>query len=75
MPLAAFAELMKIDVSPHCKKRDSAMYLPWGKCKMLLHEHGAQSVYFTPIRENGSYLLESRRTQNKDGPISCVLFC
>ena len=67
MPLESFSELMKIDVTPHCKKRDGALYLPWGKCKMLLHEHGAHTVYFTPIRENGSYLLESRRTQNKDG--------
>jgi hypothetical protein len=47
--LKSFAELRKIDVTPYVKKRDGADYLPWATVVDLLHEHGAERVFFTPI--------------------------
>jgi hypothetical protein len=43
-------------------------YLNWAKCVDLLHEHGAEKVYFTPQKTpEGSYLFTSREVQNKQG--------
>lgn len=56
--LKPYSELVKIDVSKHCETRDSkddrgktikVPYLNWAKCKSLLHEYGAESVYFEPL--------------------------
>lgn len=68
--LKTFNELVEIDVLPFCDKRKAkdddgkpieVPYLPWAKCKMLLHENGASEVYYTPLRnENGSFLFESK---------------
>lgn len=65
--LKSFAELRKIDVLPYCEKRDAkdengrkieVPYLNWAKCKDLLHENGAEVVYFEPlVNENGSTLF------------------
>lgn len=58
--LKNFAELRKVDVSPFVKKRDGADYLPWATVVDLLHEHGAEKVFFTPVyNENGSSLFMS----------------
>lgn len=55
-----FLEMMKVDVSPYVEKRDNADYLPWTYCKKLLHENGAEKVYFEPIvNKNGSSLFMS----------------
>lgn len=45
----SFEEAMKIDVSPYVKQRDGADYLNWAKCKLLLHENGAEKVMFYPV--------------------------
>lgn len=61
--LKPFSELRKIDVRPYIDKRDDNLeYLNWAKCIDLLHENGAEVVYFTPLtNENGSSLFMSDR--------------
>lgn len=60
MALKSFLEMSKIDVKKQVKKRDGANYLPWVECKRLLHENGAEVVYFDPIvNEKGSSLFMS----------------
>lgn len=61
--LKTFNELRKIDVTPYIKKRDGADYLPWATVVDLLHENGAEKVFFSPISgENGSSLFMSDQT-------------
>jgi len=61
--LKGYNELKQIDISKFCKKRDGAEYLNWADCKALLHEHGAEKVYFIPlINEKGSSLFMSDMT-------------
>lgn len=59
--LKPYNELKAFDVRPYCKPRDGALYLPYNKCIDLLHEHGAEKVYFLPVPnpKNGSSLYES----------------
>ena len=59
--LKPYDELRKIDVRPYCEQRDGADYLPYNKCIDLLHENGAEKVYFLPVPnpKNGSSLYES----------------
>ena len=67
--LKSYAEMRKIDVLPFCDHREAkddkgkkiqVPYLNWAKCKDLLHEHGAQTVYFEPCTNaNGSSLFMS----------------
>ena len=47
--LGSYNELRKIDVSQWTEKRDGADYLNWAKCIDLLHENGAEKVYFEPV--------------------------
>jgi hypothetical protein len=55
-----YAEMRKVDVMPYVEKRDGNDYLNWAKCKELLHENGAEVVYFEPcINANGSSLFMS----------------
>ena len=58
--LKPFNELRKINVMPYTKQRDGNDYLNWAKCKELLHENGAEVVYFEPcVNTNGSSLFMS----------------
>ena len=61
MALKSYEELRKVDVTPFTEKRDGADYLPWNKCIDLLHENGAEEVYFLPVPnpKNGSSLYET----------------
>ncbi len=60
MAISNYEELRKVDVKPYTKKRDGADYLPWTVCKELLHKHGAEKVYFIPIKSaSGSSLFAS----------------
>ena len=53
-----YAEMRKIDVSPFVEKRDGNDYLNWAMCKELLHQNGAETVYFEPcVNANGSSLF------------------
>jgi hypothetical protein len=74
--LPGFNELRKVDVLPCCDMRDAkddkgkdikVPYLNWAKCIDLLHEHGAETVYFTPLTNaNGSSLFMSDVAFAKD---------
>lgn len=71
--LKPYNELVKVDVKPHCKKRDEMLYLPWAKCKELLHENGAERVAWIPLtNEKGSSLFMSDRefTGGKSGLVN-----
>lgn len=59
----SFNELRKVDVTPYVKQRDGADYLPWATVVDLLHEHGAEKVFYSPVyNENGSSLFMSEQT-------------
>lgn len=47
--LKSYEEMRKIDVTPYCESRDGMTYLNWAKCIDLLHENGAEKVYWIPI--------------------------
>lgn len=47
--LKSYEEMRKIDVTPFCEDRDGMKYLNWAKCVDLLHQHGAEKVYWVPI--------------------------
>ena len=74
--LKEFDELRKVDVLPYCDMREAkddkgkkieVPYLNWAKCIDLLHEHGAKTVYFTPLTNaNGSSLFMSDLAFAKD---------
>lgn len=65
--LKSWAEMRKIDVKPFCDMRKAkddngrvidVPYLNWAKCKELLHQNGAEVVYFEPCTNaNGSSLF------------------
>lgn len=52
--LKPYNELRKIDVRPYCEERDGLLYLNWAKCIDLLHENGAEKVYWIPIPDEKS---------------------
>lgn len=70
MALASYDELRKVDVSKYTEKRDGADYLNWAKCIDLLHENGAEKVYFEPVENEytGSslYMTEKVFADNKE---------
>ena len=70
--LKNFAEMRKIDVTTYVKKRDGADYLPWATVVDLLHENGAEKVWYQPLQtENGSSLFMSEQTfTDKSGNIN-----
>ena len=47
--LKSYDELRKVDVSPYCEERDGMSYLNWAKCIDLLHQYGAEKVYWIPV--------------------------
>lgn len=69
MAIKSWNEMRKFDVLPYCDQRDAkddkgrnikVPYLNWAKCNDLLHEHGAEKVYFEPcVNANGSSLFMS----------------
>ena len=69
MALKTWNEMRKIDVIPYCDYREAkddkgkkiqVPYLNWAKCNDLLHENGAETVYFEPcVNANGSSLFMS----------------
>ena len=63
MGIPSYAEMRKIDVTPFVEQRDGNDYLNWAMCKELLHQNGAETVYFEPcINANGSSLFMSDET-------------
>ena len=70
----SFNEMRKIDVTPYVKQRDGADYLPWATVVDLMHEHGAERVFYSPVyNENGSSLFMSEQafTDNKGNINRC----
>lgn len=58
--IKSYSEMRKVDVAPFVEQRDGNDYLNWAKCKELLHDNGAEVVYFEPcVNENGSSLFMS----------------
>lgn len=49
MALKSYEELVKVDASQYCEKRDGFTYLNWAKCIELLRQNGATEVYWEPI--------------------------
>ena len=49
MALKSYDEMRKVDVKPYCEKRDGLDYLNWAMCIKLLHDNGAERVYWEPI--------------------------
>lgn len=61
--LKPWKELREIDISNYCDDRDGMSYLNWAKCVDLLHEYGAERVYFEPlVNEKGSSLFMTDQT-------------
>ena len=72
MSLKTYDEMRKIDVSKYTEKRDKIDYLNWAKCIDLLHEHGAEKVYFEPlINTDGSSLFKTDKIfTDKNGGVN-----
>lgn len=70
--LKSFNELRKVDVTPFIKQRDGADYLPWATVVDLLHDHGANKVFFSPVyNDDGSSLFMSSQTfTDKSGNVN-----
>ena len=47
--LKSYQELREVDVTPFCEERDGMAYLNWAKCIDLLHQYGAEKVYWISI--------------------------
>lgn len=66
-----FKDLMDFDIKPYVKQRDGLDYLPWATCVQLLHDLGAEKVYFEPVtNENGSSLFMSEQAFTDKNNIS-----
>lgn len=65
--LKSYEELRKVDVSKFVENRDGFSYLNWAKCIELLHDNGAEVVYFEaiPDEKTGSS-LRMTETEFKD---------
>lgn len=79
--LKPFNELVKLDVRPLCGFRDAkdergntvkAPYLGWANCVKLLHENGAESVWYAPRRcpETNSYLWPQAKVTTSKGRVT-----
>lgn len=72
MAIKSWKEMYDIDVLPVCEKREAkddkgkkiqVPYLNWAMCMKLLHDNGAETVYFEPcVNEKGSSLFMSDQT-------------
>lgn len=79
--LKPFAELSRLDVRPYCSLRDAkdehgntikVPYLSWAKCAQLLHENGAEIVFYTPVPcpGTGTYLWPQMRVETSKGRVT-----
>lgn len=70
MGIKSYDEMKKIDLSKYIKQRDGADYINWATIIDLLHENGANVVYFEPVinEKTGISLFMGEETYtNKDG--------
>lgn len=47
--IKGYEDMRKVDISKWIEKRDDADYLNWARVVELLHDNGAEKVYFEPI--------------------------
>jgi hypothetical protein len=77
MALKPFNELVKVDVLPYCDTRGAkdesgktikVPYLSWAKCAKLLHDNGAESVWYAPCQcpETKSYLCPALALHDRE---------
>lgn len=75
MALANYNELRKVDVSKWIENRDGAEYLNWAKVVDLLHENGAEKVYFEPVvneKTGSSLYMTEQEFSDKNGVVNRV---
>lgn len=62
--LKSYDELKKLDLSKFITKRDEADYINWARIVDLLHENGANVVYFEPVinEKTGSSLFMTEQS-------------
>lgn len=68
--IKSYEEMRRIDVSKYVKDRDGFSYLNWAKCIELLHDNGAEVVYFEPIpdeRTGSSLRMTDVEFKDKNG--------
>lgn len=67
--LKNFNEMRKVDITKYLKKRDGIDYLNWADCKALLHENGAEKVYFEPLtnKDGSSLFMTDVEFEDKNG--------
>ena len=76
--LKSFSELVKLDVRPFCDVRDAkdengkvikVPYLSWARCVKLLHENGAETVWYAPVEcpETKTYLWPQAKVVTSKG--------
>jgi hypothetical protein len=68
-----FKDMMQVDISKYVSSRDGIDYLPWANCKLLLHEHGAEKVWFEPLIDpvtHSSVFMTDKEFKDKNGNIN-----
>ena len=61
--LKSYDELRKLDLSQYIEKRENIDYINWARIVDLLHENGAEKVYFEPVaNDEGSSLYMTNQT-------------
>lgn len=71
--LKPYDDLIKIDVTPYCDKRDKVDYLNWAKCVKLLHDNGAEEVWFSPMineKTGSSLFMTEQEFKDKNGNVN-----
>ena len=70
--IKSYDDMRKVDISKWIEKRDDADYLNWARVVALLHENGAEKVYFEPIVNpaTGSSLYMTDQTFNDKNGIT-----
>lgn len=69
----SFNDMMRVDISEYIASRDGIDYLPWANCKMLLHEQGAEKVWFEPLIDpvtHSSVFMTDKEFKDKNGNIN-----
>lgn len=68
-----FKDMTQVDISEYVSSRDGIDYLPWANCKMLLHQQGAEKVWFEPLVDpvtHSSVFMTDKEFKDKNGNIN-----
>lgn len=69
----SFKDMMQVDISEYVSSRDGIDYLPWANCKKLLHQQGAEKVWFEPLVDpvtHSSVFMTDKEFKDKNGNIN-----